>query len=462
MMNECDNSKTAPKKKRLPLDQYLEEIDDKVTNGLTNPLDEFIEENNIDLSNNDNVTNDYKNSLDRFIEENNIDLSNTDPNILYKDCAIQITKEDFIRLSKLVDSLTIDIDEPLKDIDYLLKDQCGVGTLPLNNLSMIVAPPKNAKSTTVGILVAAVLGYGKNYYLYAQKKDGFVLHFDTEQDREDQKIGLHYILKTCENNGMSHEVFRNSYKPIHIRTVSGEELHKSVVSAIMKYKPTFVILDGIVQMQKDILNQADSAQLVTSLLTVCETFKCNIMCVIHTPKLKYNEKDLSVFLHKGATGTWLNQAVADCFVCVCANPEFPEKDRYFLCRHVMSRHRHITDLKFYRDQETGMPHPYFETHVPKDEERVSNAILKILSERGNKGIPKGELTNLLEKELGKGFKRATLENKWKALTAPISDRLLEFPQGASKIIKLKDPNDPEQMEFNLMAAPDQPTEEAPF
>ena len=467
MMNECNNNQTTPEKKKLSLDQHLDGTGDNITNDLKGgSLDRFIEENNIDLRNNDNVTNDYKNSLDRFIDENNIDLTNSDQKHtlpkLYKDSAIEITKDDFIRLSKQNDGLAIDIDEPLEEIEYLLKDQCGVGTLPLGNLSMIVAPPKNAKSTTVGIFVAAILGYAKNYYLYAQKESATVLHIDTEQAREDQKRGFRYIIGTCEMNGMSKKDFSKSYRPLHLRTITGAELQKSVIVDIIRFRPTFVILDGVVQMQKDILDQADSAKLVATLLSVCETYNCNIMCVIHTPKLKYNEKDMSVFLPKGATGTWLNQAVADCFVCVCANPDFPEEDRYFLCRHVMSRHRHITDLKFYRDIKTGMPHPYFETSMPKDEERVSNAILKILSERGNKGIPKGELIKLLEKELRKGFKRATLENKWDTLTAPISDRLLTIPQGASKLIKLKDPNDPEQMEFNVMAEPDQPTEEAPF
>ena len=198
MMNECNNNQTTPEKKKLSLDQHLDGTGDNITNDLKGgSLDRFIEENNIDLRNNDNVTNDYKNSLDRFIDENNIDLTNSDQKHtlpkLYKDSAIEITKDDFIRLSKQNDGLAIDIDEPLEEIEYLLKDQCGVGTLPLGNLSMIVAPPKNAKSTTVGIFVAAILGYAKNYYLYAQKESATVLHIDTEQAREDQKRGFRYI-----------------------------------------------------------------------------------------------------------------------------------------------------------------------------------------------------------------------------------------------------------------------------
>ena len=437
-------NKTSPEKGKLSLDKHLEEIGDNVTNGFKKPL--------------------FKGSLDKYIDDNNIDISNSDTihkNKSYKDSTIEISEEEFERLAKQNDSLAIDIDEPLKEIEYLLTDRNGVGTLPLGNLSMIVAPPKNAKSTTVGIFVAAILGYAKKYYLHAPIKGTTVLHIDTEQHREDQKRGFHYIYDMCKEYKMSKQDFRQSYRPLHLRSISGEELQKSAIVDIIRFKPKFVVLDGIAQMQNDLLDQSESAKLVSLLLRICEKFNCNIMCVIHTTKLKYNEKDMSNFLPKGATGTWLNQAVADAFVCVLENPEATEKDRHFLCRHIISRHRHIADIKFYRDQK-GMPHPYFDITVITDEDRVSQAILKLLSENGNKGIIKGELMKQLEKTLGKGYGRATLENKWDKLTAPIKEQLLEIPQGAAKLIRLKDPNDPEQMNLDLIAEPNQQTDEAPF
>lgn len=74
MMNECNNNQTTPEKKKLPLDQYLDDIGDNITNDLKGgSLDRFIEENNIDIRNNDNVTNDYKNSLDDYIKDHNIE-----------------------------------------------------------------------------------------------------------------------------------------------------------------------------------------------------------------------------------------------------------------------------------------------------------------------------------------------------------------------------------------------------
>ena len=235
-----------------------------------------------------------------------------------------------------------------------------------------------------------------------------------------------------------------------------------VEAEIITYKPDLVVIDGVAQMATNLMDQEESARLNDQLQFLAETYKCVIMCVIHTSKKNRNDSDYNTFLSKGALGTMLEQGMSDGFVCVKTGWGKPIDQQYFTVYHE-SRHEEIPKFYFMRDpKEKGIPKPYFNITVIKDEDRVSNAIKQIFTDNGNIGIPKTDLIIQLTKKLGKGFSKATLESKWKDYIAPIKDELSIKRIGTSKIIKLKDPNDPEQTEFNVIAETDQQTEEAPF
>lgn len=434
MMNECDNSKTAPQKKMLSLDQHLEEIGNKVTNDYT------------------------KGTLDEFIKKYNIDLSNKDFQTV-----TGISQNKVLEYAIQNEKLILDIDDKEDtENDCLLQTRKEISFMPRENICVVVAPKKSGKSSFIAIIVASVLGCGKHFDFYALKDDFKVLVVDTEQSKKDQRKCMKYIWGMCQNCRMSKDDFRKRFYTMHARSIRGATLMQRVEAEIITYKPDLVVIDGVAQMATNLMDQEESARLNDQLQFLAETYKCVIMCVIHTSKKNRNDSDYNTFLSKGALGTMLEQGMSDGFVCVKTGWGKPIDQQYFTVYHE-SRHEEIPKFYFMRDpKEKGIPKPYFNITVIKDEDRVSNAIKQIFTDNGNIGIPKTDLVIQLTKKLGKGFSKATLESKWKDYIAPIKDELSIKHIGTSKIIKLKDPNDPEQTEFNVIAETDQQTEEAPF
>ena len=460
MMNECNNNQTTPEKKKLPLDQYLDDIGDNISNDRKGSLDRFIEENNIDLSNNDNVTNDYKNSLDRFIDENNIDLTNSDQKKTSK-YVTDLTDEQFKEYSEQNEKLVTTLNPP-KENDYLLQTKDGIGLLPTQNISLVVAPPKCGKSTFVSIMIASVLGCGWQFGRYApkKKKGCKVLHIDTEQGVPDQQKNMQYIYNMCEEERMTEKEFNQRYRCLGARKIRGRKLKESVEVEIINYKPDLVVIDGVAQMAEDIMNQPEAAKINDDLQLIAERYKCNIMCVIHTPKMKRNETDTDLFLPKGALGTMLYQGAYDIFTCVKKGEGKP--DQYFVVTHI-GRGKETPQLLFDRDPEkNGMPKPHYEIKIDSKLTNIINAGKQIFSDNGNKPIVKGDWIKQMSGKLGKGYSEKSIRDLLDANETEIKKEFHIEDKGNKILVKMKSPNDPEQQVFNPIADPDQPTEEAPF
>ena len=454
------NSETAPEKGKLSPDKHLEEFADNSINEKVNIQeisDYWTPERRYQMTFPWHPWHGAKgNPLEKYFYEEKLHITNTPPPTVTNMSAIKIA----IYATQNED-LILDL-SPRKENDYLLQTYDKIGLLPIKNISLVVAPPKCGKTTFVSIIIASVLGCGHKFGRYEQKKGCKVLHIDTEQGEPDQQKNMQYIFDMCKEEKMTEKEFSQRYRSLHARQIRGIELIEKVEVEIIKYTPDLVVIDGVAQMADDIMSQPEAAKINDQLQLLAEAYKCNIMCVIHTPKMKRNETDTDLYLPKGALGSMLYQGAYDIFTCVKNGEGKPESDQYFIVIHI-GRGKETPKLFFVRDPEKdGRPKPYYEIKAGDDKERVCNAIKTILTDNGNIGLSKSDLINKLEKKLGKGFSRATLENKWEKLIAPIKNELCITPKGRATIIKLKDPNDPEQIEFNVIAEPDQPTEEAPF
>ena len=460
-MNECNNNQTTPEKKKLSLDQHLDGTGDNITNDLKGgSLDRFIEENNIDIRNNDNVTNYLKNPLDEYIKENNIDLTNSDQKKTSK-YVTDLTDEQFKEYSEQNEKLVTTLNPP-KENDYLLQTKDGIGLLPTQNISLVVAPPKCGKSTFVSIMIASVLGCGWQFGRYApkKKKGCKVLHIDTEQGVPDQQKNMQYIYNMCEEERMTEKEFNQRYRCLGARKIRGRKLKESVEVEIINYKPDLVVIDGVAQMAEDIMNQPEAAKINDDLQLIAERYKCNIMCVIHTPKMKRNETDTDLFLPKGALGTMLYQGAYDIFTCVKKGEGKP--DQYFVVTHI-GRGKETPQLLFDRDPEkNGMPKPHYEIKIDSKLTNIINAGKQIFSDNGNKPIVKGDWIKQMSGKLGKGYSEKSIRDLLDANETEIKKEFHIEDKGNKILVKMKSPNDPEQQVFNPIADPDQPTEEAPF
>ncbi len=438
------------------LDEYLE----KKGISCSNPLDESVEKMGISISNDMPTYKDDMLSLDRNLMECGDNVSNNDPT--KRKYITDLNDQDFARYSLANEDLVLDIDDPEIKINYLLKNTKGVGILPTENIGLVVSPPKSGKSTFVSILIASILGCGKHFGFYAHKKDAKVLHIDTEQGKAHQQRNMKYIYCMCQKYRMSKDEFRKRFRTIHARAIRSVELRQRTETEIIIYNPDFVVIDGVAQMIDDIMDQEESAKLNDQLQDLSERYKCSIMCVIHTPKQKNNETDWNLFIPKGALGTMLMQGVADRFVCVKKEADKSVNEQTFIVHHE-SRDETIGQFTFKRDpQNNGMPIPYYEVSTDNSAEKVCMAIKEIYANNGNKAIAICDLRKQIADKLKSGFGKSTLENRWGEFIEPIKDELFIMDNGKRKLIKMKDPNDPEQTEFNPIADPDHPTDEAPY
>ena len=372
-----------------------------------------------------------------------------------------LTDEQFKEYSeqneKLVTTLT-----PPKENDYLLQTKDGIGLLPTKNISLVVAPPKCGKSTFVSIMIASVLGCGWKFGRYApkKKKGCKVLHIDTEQGEPDQQKNMRYIYNMCEEKRMTEKDFSQIYRCLGARKIRGKKLRESVEVEIINYKPDLVVIDGVAQMAEDIMNQPEAAKINDELQLMAERYECNIMCVIHTPKMKRNETDTDLFLPKGALGTMLYQGAYDIFTCAKKGEGKP--DQYFIVTHI-GRGKETPQLLFDRDPEkNGMPKPHYEIKIDSKLTNIINAGKQIFSDNGNKPIVKGDWIKQMSDKLGKGYSEKSIRDLLDANETEIKKEFHIEDKGNKILVKMKSPNDPEQQVFNPIADPDQPTEEAPF
>ena len=460
------NNKPLYEKERLPYALYLDLIDKEKCNVDLYTLNEIHKVRDAKLGGYD-----CTDSLEYFIQAHpELFATNEDPpterapterGTLSLNYVTDLTDEQFKEYSeqneKLVTTLT-----PPKENDYLLQTKDGIGLLPTKNISLVVAPPKCGKSTFVSIMIASVLGCGWKFgrYVPKKKKGCKVLHIDTEQGEPDQQKNMRYIYNMCEEKRMTEKDFSQIYRCLGARIIRGKKLKKSVEVEIINYKPDLVVIDGVAQMAEDIMNQPEAAKINDELQLMAERYECNIMCVIHTPKMKRNETDTDLFLPKGALGTMLYQGAYDIFTCVKKGEGKP--DQYFVVTHI-GRGKETPQLLFDRDPEkNGMPKPHYEIKIDSKLTNIINAGKQIFSDNGNKPIVKGDWIKQMSDKLGKGYSEKSIRDLLDANETEIKKEFHIEDKGNKILVKMKSPNDPEQQVFNPIADPDQPTEEAPF
>ena len=463
--NTLPNSKTSPEKGKLSLDEHLEEIGDNVTNSnekennidpidfWKDPFAFWTPEKRSDLT----PPMGWGNSLAAYLAEHpKLPLFNEDPPTI-----TQITSGKIFAHSMKNEKLILGL-RPRKEYDYLLETYDKIGLLPTQNISLVVAPPKSGKTTFISILIASVLGCGRKYGRHALNKKSKVLHIDTEQGEPDQQKNMQYIFDMCKEEKMSEEVFSKRYRSLHARQIRGKELMERIEVEIIKYAPDLVVIDGIAQMADNIMEQPEAARINDQLQSLAEGYKCNIMCVIHTPKIKRNEDDMDLYLPKGALGSMLFQGAYDIFTCMKKNEGQATSEQYFVVKHI-GRGEETPKMLFARDPaNNGRPKPYYEIKTGDKTQSIINAIKQIFSDNRNETLTKTNLIKQLSQKLGKGFSEKQIQNIWKENETTIEKDLYINDLGNKILIKLKTPDDPEEQVFEPIAEPDQQTEEAPF
>ena len=151
----------------------------------------------------------------------------------------------------------------------------GITTVSIGDLHLIQAQAKQGKSTLVTILVAVCRCRKFGPVEYALDHPSKVIVFDTEQfegDSHSQLMMMHELGE--DDNGTEIMMF-------NLRKLGFDERTAFVKQAILREKPTLVIIDGIRDLIPDINDSVGCPLLVQDLMQLASEVSCAIISVLH-------------------------------------------------------------------------------------------------------------------------------------------------------------------------------------
>ena len=151
----------------------------------------------------------------------------------------------------------------------------GITTVSIGDLHLIQAQAKQGKSTLVTILVAVCRCGQLGPVEYALDHPSKVIVFDTEQfegDSHSQLMMMHELGE--DDNGTEIMMF-------NLRKLGFAERTAFVKQAILREKPTLVIIDGIRDLIADINDSVGCPLLVQDLMQLASEVSCAIISVLH-------------------------------------------------------------------------------------------------------------------------------------------------------------------------------------
>ena len=151
----------------------------------------------------------------------------------------------------------------------------GIPTISIGDIHLIQAQAKQGKSTLVTILVAVCRCGQLGPVEYALDHPCKVIVFDTEQfegDSHSQLMMMHELGE--DDNGTEIMMF-------NLRKLGFAERTAFVKQAILREKPTLVIIDGIRDLIADINDSVGCPLLVQDLMQLASEVSCAIISVLH-------------------------------------------------------------------------------------------------------------------------------------------------------------------------------------
>jgi len=146
------------------------------------------------------------------------------------------------------------------------------------NISTIKGVAKSRKTFFVNILVSSFLGL-KTFDLISGSKDGIVLIIDSEQ-------AVAHAYKSFKRvyNLMRWFNDNDRIKFIPLREKELEERVEIMKQAIEFYKPSLVVLDGLIDFVNDSNDNVESREFIQTLMTLSSHYNLHVISVLHAGK----------------------------------------------------------------------------------------------------------------------------------------------------------------------------------
>lgn len=184
-------------------------------------------------------------------------------------------------IEKLLEKSRITIDKhiphppPVIQIDNM--EMYPVTICTKGNISVIKGRAKTRKSFAIAMLTAAAVSDSIIYKKFICAEKGIVVYFDTEQSSFYVQQAYYRIAQMANGNGINERFFC-----FGLRQFNPAERLEIIEWVFNNFKNiSFVVIDGIRDLIKDI-NSADESTMISSkLLKWSENTGAHIMCVLH-------------------------------------------------------------------------------------------------------------------------------------------------------------------------------------
>lgn len=271
--------------------------------------------------------------------------------------AIHLVRQSVIKSSmtaeeQLLEQLRITPEKTLPPLHFLFYI-FGKPCFPRGELVAVTGKAKSGKTLFNSILMACcACGKVMNVERSPDEDDTAPLRclwYDTEQSEQStQDILKNRILRMIgagSPQSLTEGVGSESFDVFNVRSINYKERLRVFETAVRKYKPAFVVLDGVRDLLADINDGVRAQEIVEQLMRLAQETCCCLVCVLHQNK---GAEDRNL---RGWIGTELMNKAFEVYSCEKVKPE-----NIFVIEQTHTRKYDLGKLMFFRmDEETELP-----------------------------------------------------------------------------------------------------------
>ena len=284
-----------------------------------------------------------------------------------------------------------------------------VGLFALGDIHGLKGKQKCGKTTMLKVCLAAWMR-GSQFRVVSPLEEPRVLYLDTEQKASDVKL---IVTDVIQMTGLAAEYVDDHLQVYALRRRDFQLLLDDMRLLIDDFRPTVVVVDGIVEFVASFNDESMAKKLIHELLCISEDRRLAMVCVLHTNKA---DEDHNM---RGHLGTMLAQKAGTVLECkkdkgsgvitvMCSDARHQEMPEWSI---MFNKDGRIVDADEQRRQaleqrKVELQQRRQEANAEKQKERLDYALLCI---RDNGGvISRKQLTEILVKKFE--LKRASIAN----------------------------------------------------
>ncbi len=181
----------------------------------------------------------------------------------------------------------VDISEELLDVtqEYPIRYSLSInGTpfAPLGGIHGMTGQPGHGKTMTLSMLAAAVLGdttHGMQWLLSEDVPHPVVLYIDTEMEKGNTMLVNKRI---CAMLGWDWHTPHDQLRILCLREVTkAADRWRKVLKAMWAFRPTVVILDGLIDVVADFNDNTDCQELISKCMAAASHYSISLWLLLH-------------------------------------------------------------------------------------------------------------------------------------------------------------------------------------